>query len=366
MIPLFKVNIPKNIGNKLQEVFDSGMVTEGVYSDEFEDKFGKFINNKNTALVNSGTSALTLAYILSGVQSGDEVISTPMTCMATNEPIHNLGAKIVWADIDPKTGNIDPKDIRKKITSKTKAIVGVHWAGMPFDIEEICKIGKEYNIKIIEDAAHALGAKYKNSMIGSHSDYVCFSFQAIKHLTTIDGGAIACKTSEDYERVKKIRWFGLDRKYKGKSKWEQDITESGYKFHMNNINAAIGIEQLKNIDFVINEHKKNQKLYNDNINNKNIVKMTVSEDSESSCWIYTVLVEDRVKFQNYLSTKGIASDVVHVRNDNYSVFKKYKMAEDSLVGCNEFCSKHINIPVGWWLTEDEKQYIIDCVNNYGG
>lgn len=364
MIPLFKVKIPKNIGQKLQEVFDSGVVTEGAYSDKFEQEFGKYINNKNTALVNSGTSALTLAYILSGVKSGDEVITTPMTCMATNEPIHNLGAKIVWADIDPKTGNLDPKDVRKKITNKTKAIVGVHWAGMPFDISEIAKIAKENNIKVIEDAAHALGAYYNGEKIGTHSDFVCFSFQAIKHLTTVDGGAIACKTSEDYERAKKIRWFGLDRKYKGKSKWEQDITESGYKFHMNNLNAAIGLEQMKEIDWVIEEHKKNYYYYNKHINNHKVTKMTSYEGVESSCWIYTVLVEDRDKFQQYLLKNGIASDVVHVRNDNYSVFSDYKLPQGSLTGCDDFCSKHLNIPVGWWLSEEDKSHIVNCVNSY--
>ena len=137
------------------------MITEGEYSDKFEKLFGEYVANTNTSLLNSCTSALTLAYYMSGVGPGDEVISTPMTCMATNEPIDTLGAKIVWADIDPTTGNIDPESIKKKITSKTKAIVGVHWAGQPFEIEEINAIAKSHGIKVIEDAAHATGASFK-------------------------------------------------------------------------------------------------------------------------------------------------------------------------------------------------------------
>jgi dTDP-4-amino-4,6-dideoxygalactose transaminase len=363
MIPLFKVNIPSNIGQKLQEVFDTGLITEGIYSDEFEKNFNNFIEAKYTGLVNSGTSALTLAYIMSGVKPGTEVISTPMTCMATNEPINTLGAKIVWADIDPKTGNLDPEDVRRKITSKTKAIVGVHWAGMPFDIQSINDIAKQHGIKVIEDAAHALGAKYKGKTIGSHSDYVCFSFQAIKHLTTVDGGAITCNSEEEYTRLKKLRWFGLDRKFKG-SKWTQDITESGYKFHMNNINAAIGLEQLKTIQSVIDAHKQNHKYYDEHITNLKIKKMLQSPDSESSCWIYTVLTPDREHLQKYLLDKGIASDVVHVRNDTYSVFNDFRAPEGSLKGCDEFCSQHLNIPVGWWLADEEKKYIVDTINNY--
>lgn len=361
-IPLFKVHTPDNIGHKLQKVFDTGMITEGEYSDKFEAMFGEYIQNSNCSLVNSCTSALTLSYVVSGVQPGDEVITTPMTCMATNEPIDTLGAKIVWADIDPKTGNIDPDSVKSKITSRTKAIVGVHWAGQPFEIDDIRAIASNHGIKVIEDAAHATGASYKGEKIGNHSDFVCFSFQAIKHFTTVDGGAVLSNNKEDDYRIKKLRWFGLDRKYKG-SKWEQDIEESGYKFHMNNINACIGIEQMKFIEGIVKKHKLNHRFFQDNINNSKIIKMKENRYSESSCWIYTILTEDRDNLQKYLASKGISSDPVHVRNDTYSVFDRFK-SKSPLLGADEFCSKHLNIPVGWWLSEEERDYIVEVVNSY--
>lgn len=361
MIPLFKAHIPDNIGQVLQPVFDSGMVTEGRQSDQFRQMFSDYIQNQNTNIVNSGTSALTLAYLMAGVGLGDEVISTPMTCMATNEPIFNLGAKIVWADIDPDTGNIDPESVKQKITKKTKAIVGVHWAGYPFEIEQINKIAKENNLYVIEDAAHALGSKYNNELIGSHSDFTCFSFQAIKHLTTIDGGAISSISKENFDRIKKLKWFGLDRDYVG-SKWSQDISESGYKFHMNNINSSIGIEQMKYIDNIISSHKNNYKFYNENINNKKVAKMRVDSHIESSCWIYTVLVDDKIKFKSYLESKGISSDEVHVRNDKYSVFKHFY--DESLKNITLFNDHHINIPVGWWLSQEDIELIVEAVNEY--
>ena len=363
MIPLFKVHVPPNIGIAIQNVFEEGVVTEGNYSDKFENEFSDLVSNKYSSLLNSGTSALTLAYRMSDVGPDTEIITTPMTCMATNEPAHIMGSKIVFADIDPETGNIDPVSVKRLLTKKTRAVVGVHWAGQPYDIDAVNTIVKDYSekIKTIEDAAHALGANYNGRPIGSHSDYVCFSFQAIKHLTTVDGGAICSLTKEDDNRIKKLRWFGLDRKYQG-SKWEQDIVESGYKFHMNNVNASIGLEQMKYIDNIIKAHKKNGKLFDENIDNPKIKKLRRDTKSESSTWIYTLLVEDRNKFKDYLQSNGISADVVHVRNDKYTVFKDFK--RDDLPGADYFCSRMINIPVGWWLSNSDIEKIISVVNDY--
>jgi len=361
MIPLFRVHHPRGVGDKIEKLFESGFITEGEFSDRFEMEFSKYVENPNCSLVNSCTSALTLAYRLCNLNPGDEVITTPMTCMATNEPISIAGGKIVFADIDPATGNINPADVMKKITTKTKAIVGVHWAGQPFDIKEINKIASDNGIKVIEDAAHALGAKYTGKMIGSHSDFVCFSFQAIKHITTADGGAITSKEAEIDDRIKKLRWFGLDRKIQG-SRWAQDISECGYKFHMNNLNAIIGLEQMKYVDNLISSHMSNGKFFDEHITNKKITKLKRDLNSESSYWIYTLLVDDRQSFSDHMSKNGIASDIVHVRNDKYSIFSQFQC--DKLPGLDEFSKKMINIPVGWWLSEKNRHRIVDAVNQY--
>ena len=365
MIPLFKIHSPKGIGETLQKVFDSGFLTEGEYSDKFERSLSEYIGNENTCLVNSCTSALTLACHLCEISPGDEVITTAMTCMATNEPFFNVGAKLVFADVDPETGNIDPDDIRKKVTDRTKAIIVVHWAGQPVDLAAIGKIAADHDIKVIEDAAHALGAEYEGQRIGNHSDFVCFSFQAIKHLTTADGGAIICKRKEDAEKIRKIRWYGLDRKYSertGKSRWNQDIPDSGFKMHMNNLNAAIGLEQMKSIDFIINSHVKNGEFYDAHIKNPRVKKLRRDKSSSSSYWIYSVLVEDKEDFENYMKQNGIATDVVHVRNDLYSVFQEFRRAD--LENLDYFADRLMNIPVGWWVTEEKATYIVDVINGY--
>ena len=361
MIPLFKVHKPEGIGKKLEEVFDSGFLTEGEHSDEFEKGFGELIGNPNTCLTNSCTSALDLARHMCEVEKGDEIITTAMTCMATNLPFYQAGAKLVFADIQKDTGNIDPEDVARKITPRTKGIVVVHWAGQPVDLKEIHRVAN--GIPVIEDAAHALNSKYLGEKIGCHSDFVCFSFQAIKHLTTADGGAIVCKKEEDAARIRRIRWFGLDRTIKSVQRWSQDIPEGGYKYHMNNLNAAIGVEQLKNINELTDKHKENAKFYDLNIKNKNLKKMKRSEDSESACWIYSLLAEDRKDFQRYLQSNEIASDWVHVRNDQYSIFKNFK---NELPNLDFFEQRLINVPVGWWLTEQEREFVVETINKYKG
>ena len=240
MIPLVKPYFPprEELMPALEEIIYSGYVATGQPVYDFEDKFKAYIGNPNIISVHSGTDALHLAYILAGIKAGDEVISTPMTAEPTNTTIAMVGAKVVWGDVDPQNGLLDPNSVRSLITEKTKAIVLVHYAGMVCDMDEFYKISKEFNIPIIEDVAHAMGSKYNGKIVGNYSDYTIYSLQAIKHMTTVDGGFLAMKDGLQLERAKRLRWFGLS---KDKSRLENDITEVGYKYAMNNVNATIGL-----------------------------------------------------------------------------------------------------------------------------
>lgn len=361
--PLFKINCPKNIGKKIEKAMKNGEVTEGRFSENFEKKFSKIfeLNPKKCVLVNSGTSALTLAYRLMNIQKGDEVISSPMTCPATNEPLYNSNINVKFADIDRFTGNLCLKSVNRLITKKTRAIVVVHWGGQPLDIVGLKRIIKNKNIKIIEDAAHALGAKINNKFIGHHSDYVCFSFQAIKHMTTGDGGMLVCKNLKDSVLARKLRWFGISRNYNG-NKWKQDIKVSGYKFHLNNLASIIGIEQLKTIKKKINQHKLNGKYLDSNIKNPKIKLIHRLKNSESAYWIYSILVDNKNKFKKFINKKGIRCDEVSFRNDKYTIFKKYKRTP--LPGTDYFDKHMINIPVGWWIDNKQIKYIANKINEY--
>ena len=361
--------MPPTAGEEVAKTIYSGFITEGPKVSEFEKLFGFWLGNPIVASCNSCTSAITLSLATEGVGNGDEVITTPYSCMATNSPIVNLGAKIVWADIDPSTGNIDPLSIAEKITSKTKAILYVHWAGQPADISNILKVAHNHGIPVIEDAAHALGAQYMGQKIGNHSDYVCFSFQAIKHITTGDGGMVAFngpKAKERYERLCRLRWFGLDRKFnRSVTKWETDISNVGYKMHMNDIVATIGIEQMKHINTVTSAHISNALYYDKEFQNlKGVELIRRSNDTVNAAWIYSLMLsssEKRESFAKHMIENGIACNVVHVRNDKYSCFKQFKC---DLPGVDRFSSRMINIPCGWWLTEKEISKIVDTVRQW--
>jgi dTDP-4-amino-4,6-dideoxygalactose transaminase len=360
LIPLFYPHCPSGVGDKIEELFKKGEITEGKVSEKFEKLLSKYLKNPNCVLLNSCTSALTLAYRLCNLKRGDEVITTPYTCMATNEPLYNMEINFKFADIEKETGNLCPKSIKENLTNKTKAIVVTHWAGQPANILAIKKIIGKKKIKIIEDAAHAFGASLINKKIGNHGDFVCFSFQAIKHFTTGDGGLLVCKKKSDAARAKLLRWFGLSRNYKG-NKWNQDIKESGYKFHMNNLVAAIGVEQMKTIKKKIAGHIKNGLLFDKKIKNSKIYKIKRLEKSTSSYWVYTILVKNKLNFMKYMTNNGVRVDEINFRNDRYSVFKKFKK---KLPNTKFFDNRAINIPVGWWLTNQQKKKIIYLCNNY--
>jgi len=286
-----------------------------------------------------------------------------MTCVATNEPILAIGAKIVWADIDPWDANIDPDDVEKKITQKTKAIICVHWGGYPCDLERLNEIAGKYNVKLIEDACHAFGASYENRPIGSWSDFTCFSFQAIKQITTIDGGALVCKSSSDHARGKLLRWYGIDRQDKGKDmRCETDIFEYGYKLHMNDVTAAMGLEQLKYVEDIISKHREHAAFYNETFKDlKNVHLLKYKNDRISSFWLYSLRVKNRPRFIEYMNGLGIAASQVHVRNDNHTVFRDFKI---KLPGVDEFAEEQVSIPVGWWLNKKDLDRIVRAVSGY--
>lgn len=363
MIPLFKVFMPETVIEPLKQTLMSGYIGEGPRVKEFENRLSYFTANDKILALNSGTSALHLALRLANVGKGDEVISTPMTCTATNMPILERGAKIVWADIDPWTGNIDPEDVKRKITPKTKAIICVHWGGYPCELLELkCAAN---GIPIIEDAAHAFGSVYRDNKIGSFSRFTCFSFQAIKGVTTVDGGALSCLYRDDYKRGKLLRWYGIDRSAKCRDmRCEEDILEYGYKFHMNDVCATIGIEQLKYTDIVLDAHRTNAERYNAELRGiEGVSLLKYRPELQSSYWLYTIRVRDRDEFIKYMYRQGVMVSKVHARNDLHTCFKDSRC---DLPGVDEFYAEQVSIPVGWWLKKEDISQIIWGIRQYGG
>jgi perosamine synthetase len=357
MTPLVKPFLPMiSILSSIFKVFKSGQVGLGQEVSRFETEFSEIIGNKYCLAVNSGTSALHLALVGVGVVYGDEVISTALTAEPTNTVIANIGAKVVFADVDSRTGLISPESIESKITPKTKAIMVVHYAGMVCDMDKINLISERHKIPVIEDAAHAFMAKYKGKYIGSNSRFTCFSFQAIKHITTIDGGMLCLTNEEDYIRLKKLRWFGLDRDI---PRLENDITEAGYKYNMNNVTASLGLVQLKYLKKNVLKYIDNGMYFDKYLRNIPALELIPYYDhTEPSYWLYTIKVKNRDSFITYMKTNGIVASPLHLRNDRHTVFKNPNI---KLPNLDEFYNEFVHIPCGWWVTKRLRKKIVNTI-----
>lgn len=363
-IPLFYPFIPKNVKHEINDTLKTRWIGQGPKVEKFEKVFKKkFLYNKFEALsVGSGTDALHLAYLLAGINRGDEVLVPVFTCTATNIPLLYLGAKIVFVDVDPETMNLNLQDLKKKITSKTKAIVCVDYGGVPNDYFELNKICKKNNIKLISDAAHSLGSKYCGKYSCTYSDFTIFSFQAIKTLTTADGGMLIIKNKKLLKKAKRLRWFGIDRSKKQRGIWENDIKEIGFKYQMNDIAACFGLSAMQEIDTVIRKRNHLFQVYEKNITNKNIKIIGKSKDKKyfNSSWLITILVKkNRIKLMKKLRENGIESAQVHYRNDRYSIFGKIQRMKEM----DKIEDKYLVLPLHTKIKTQDVKRICAVINS---
>lgn len=349
---------------------------QGKKVDAFEEKLKAFLQSEQDVLtVNSCTSALDLALHLTDVipemapeGTSKTVVTTPMTCTATNSPIVTRGAAILWADVDPITGLIDARSVKEAVEEgiewsgrPPKAIMAVDWAGRLCDYGALR--GAAGGIPIIQDAAHSFGAELGGMpmMKRMHGDYVCFSFQAIKTLTTGDGGALICPNTEQTERARLLRWYGLDRRGKADFRCEQMIEEVGYKYHMNDIAAGIGLVNIYDVPDTLWIHRNNAETYRTILAGHSQFLIPPQDDG-SAWWLFTLLVSDRDSFIAYLKERGIAASPVHARNDTHPAFKRVALnGKKRLPGVDYFAAHEVAIPAGWWLQNEDKLRVLDAV-----
>jgi dTDP-4-amino-4,6-dideoxygalactose transaminase len=355
MIPLFKVSMSPDAAVRAKEVLESGYVGQGPVVEKFEDALQDILDSSVKPLTTStGTHALDLAYHLLGIGPSTEVLCTPVTCTATASQIVTRGARIVWIDVDPHTGLIDPLDVKKKLSSRTKAIVAVDWGGKLCDYNMLRSVS-DFTIPVIQDAAHSfLG--YGNG----RGDYIMHSFQAIKHATSVDGGCLIVP-KEQYKRAKLLRWYGLDREISDSFRCAQAIKEIGYKYHMNDLCAAIGLANLKLGKENVKACRVNAFWYEKTIDNTEKVRKP-PWDEGSSWWLYTLLVDDQKAFIDHMKLHGVAASQVHARCDKHPQMQFYS---GELLGVDYFASHEVCIPVGWWLTDTDKDRIVHAVREYG-
>jgi len=371
MIPVFKPEMNKEeIIKELGKIFDSGWIGLGPKTSEFEEKFAHYVGAKHAIGINSCTSALHLSYHSLRIKEGDEVITPSLTFASTIIPLLYQKAIPVFADILTDTLCIDPLDIKRKITARTKAIVVVHLGGHSAPMDEIWDIAKSHNLLVIEDAAHACGSEYKGKKHGGlpNTNATCFSFHAVKNLTTGDGAMITTDDTALYERLKKLRWLDInkstwDRITTGCYPWEYKIDEMGFKYHMNDITSVIGLAQLKVLDKHNQRRRAITQKYNEALEKLNWIETPKEHNyTKSSNHMYIIKLELRNELHEYLMNKEIQTTVHYEPAHHHKVFKDFPA---QVPVTEKIWKKLLTLPLYPSMKEEEVEKVIEEIQGFG-
>lgn len=353
--------IKGEINTKIVETLQDAHFILGENVENFEKEFANYCNLKHGIGVASGSDALTLSLKVIGVGEGDEVITVPNTFIATVDAISRNGAKPIFVDIDPETYNIDVTQIEEKITDKTKAISPVHLYGQPADMDEIIKIGREYNLMIIEDACQAHGSEYKGKKVGSIGDVGCFSFYPAKNLGAYgDGGIIVTNNEEIAERIKMLRNYGQSKKY------YHDFV--GYNSRLDEIQAAVLQVKLRYLDEWNEKRREHAKLYNELLEKVPGIEKPIEKDYAKHVYhLYVIRCENRDKLQRYLGSKGVSTGIhypipVHLQK----AYKQLGYKQEDFLITEKYSTEILSLPMFPELLDDEIEYVVKCIKGYGG
>lgn len=359
---MFYPNVSEKACAEIDRLVHARWIGQGPVAKRFEEAIAKRVNAPHAVGVNCASSATRLALSIVGVGPGDEVITTPQTCTATNHPILEQFAVPVFADIQYNTGNIDPSDIEHRITSKTKAIMCISVDGYPSDLDEIHAIGRKHGIPVVEEASDALGAAYKGTCIGNVSDFTVFSFGAVQHVTCGEGGMLCLRKQEDYLAAKRRRWYGIDRDTRVANELgyhDFDITESGYGYHMTDIACAMGLANFEMLDALLERKSVIADRYRKELATvPGIVLFERDPNRRCANQTFTFHVDRRIDFCRMMREKGIDVSIVHVRNDAYQVFGGRRR---DLPAVDRFEKTHISIPIHGKLTDEDVTRIITSI-----
>ena len=350
------------------EVLRSDYLTTGPKIAEFEQTTAEYVGSRYAAAVSNGTAALHTACMAAGISPGDEVITTPVTFAASANCILYCGGKPVFADIDARTYNIDPADIRRKVTPKTKAIIAVHLAGQPCDMDEIHKIAVEHNLVVIEDAAHALGALYKGKKIGSLSDLTTFSFHPVKPVTTGEGGMVMTDDEDLYKRLCLLRSHGIEKEASGLENqdgmWYYEQQMLGYNYRLSDIQCALGLSQMQKLDSFIKMRKRLAQRYDEAFADCEDLIIPYQLEGTQSGWhlyIIQVLHHDRRSIFQRLREKGIGVNVHYIPVYRHTYYRKHGYADVYCENAEKLYRNMLSLPIYPLLTLKEQDRVIDCV-----
>lgn len=367
MLPVSRPATGKEELDAIERVMKTGWLGLGSVVFDFENLLKGYLGVKNVIAVNTGTSAIHIALDAFGVGAGDEVIVPSMTFAATIQAILATGAAPVFCEVEADTLNVDVADIEKLITPRTKAIVPVHYCGQACDMDALLALAKPRGIKVIEDAAHAFGSSYKGRKIGGFGDAACFSFDPIKNITCGEGGAVTLNDDEIAEKIRRKRILGIDKdtwhRYRNERTWFYEVTDTGYRYHMSNISAAMGIEQFKKLDKFIARKREITKRYDQAFKGVPGLSVLRNDYQDTAQFCYILRAENgRDKMMEFLKTKGVGSGVHYIPNHIQPGFKKY--AGRALPVTEKVAEQIITLPLYYEMTEADVQLVIGSVKEF--
>ena len=345
------------------DVLRGDFLTTGPAVSEFEKAVCDYTGAKYAVAIANGTAALHAACFVAGIGEGDEVITTPITFAASANCVLYCGGKPVFADIKPDTYNINPEDIRRKITDRTKAIIAVHFTGQPCEMDEIHAIAEEYNLLVIEDAAYALGADYKGRKIGALSDMTTFSFHPVKHITTGEGGMITTNDEKLYERLKLFRSHGITRDERFMTRneggWYYEQLDLGYNYRMTDIQCALGVSQMKKLDRFVTRRRELVARYNEAFKDvEGIVCPAQAEECNNSWHLYVVQVADRKRMYDKLRKAGIYANVHYIPVYKHPYYQEHGYVGVCCPNAEDLYAHMLSLPLYPGLTDEEQKYVI--------
>ena len=370
MIPYGKQTIEQDDIQAVVDVLKSDFLTTGPQIAEFEQTVADYVGAKYAVAISNGTSALHAACFAAGIGPGDEVITTPLTFAASANCVLYCGGTPVFADVDPKTYNIDPEDIRRKITDRTKAIIAVHLAGQPCDMDAIHSIAREHGLIVIEDGAHALGSVYKGKKVGSLSDMTTFSFHPVKPITTGEGGMIVTDNEDFYKKMILFRSHGITRDdsmmTRNDGPWFYQQFDLGYNYRITDIQCALGCSQMKKLDRFLARRKEIVARYNEAFADcDNIITPYQLSDTESGWHLYIVQVKncDRRKVFENMREKGIGVNVHYIPVYMHPYYQEHGYENVHCANAEEIYSHIISLPLYPGLTSEQQDYVIDTLKS---
>jgi len=352
--------------SQIGKVLDSGWLGMGSLVFEFENKLKEFLGAKHVIAVNTGTSALHISLDALDLKPTDEVIVPSLTYVSSIQAIVASRAKPVFCEVCPDTLNIDINDMKRKITGRTRAVMPMHYSGLPCLMDEILKITKSKNIKVVEDAAHAFGSYYKGKKIGSFGDITCFSFDPIKNITCGEGGAVVTADDKLAEKIIMKRILGIDKdtwhRYKNKRSWSYDVKVAGFRYHMSNINAAIGIEQLNKFKKFIQRKKEIVKKYDQAFRDISQISLLTRDYKNTAPFNYIIKVKDsRDALIDFLKTKGIEAGIHYIPNHLHSFFAPYRI---KLPVTEKLYGEIVTLPLYYDLSSKDVNSVIKAVREF--